>query len=89
MSNLCEPNIAHDNCDFIKCEGIETETEVIETSGTSLTPPGLTTGTIKIPRFLRRVIISGCIKSKITIPGPPRDVDQAATLKSYGAYRNE
>ena len=39
MSNLCEPNIAHDNCDFIKCEGIETETEVIETSGTSLTPP--------------------------------------------------
>ena len=39
MSNSpCEPNIAHDNCDFIKCEGIETETEVIETSGTSLTP---------------------------------------------------
>ena len=34
MSNSpCEPNIAHDNCDFIKCEGIETETEVIETFG--------------------------------------------------------
>ena len=70
MSNSpCEPNITHDNCDLIRCEGIETETEVIETFGASLTPPGLTTGTIKIPRFLKRVIISGCIKSRITIPG--------------------
>ena len=58
-----------DNCDFITCEGIVTNTEVIDTSGTSVNPPGLGINTIKIPRWLKRVIISGCVKSTITIPG--------------------
>ena len=40
MSNLCEPNVVADNCDFITCEGIVTNTEVIDTSGTSVNPPG-------------------------------------------------
>ena len=72
MSNSsCEPNTLPDNCDFIKCEGIDTETEVIETFGTSLNPPGVNhpDATVKVARFLKRVIISGCIKSRITIPG--------------------
>lgn len=68
MSNLCEPNIVPDNCNFINNCGITNNTEVIDTSGTTVTPPGLGIGTIKIPRWLKRVIISGCIKSTVNIP---------------------
>lgn len=72
MTNQCEPNIIPDNCsvnDLINC-GIETETQIIDTSGTVVTPsPALNNTSIKVPRWLQRVVISGCIKSTITIPG--------------------
>lgn len=72
MSKPCEPNVIPDNCtvnDLENC-GITTETEVIDTSGTVVTPaPPLGATSIKVPRWLQRVVISGCIKSTITIPG--------------------
>lgn len=71
MAKSCDPNILPANCDItdlIDC-GIETETQVIDTSGTVIDPPQQADRLIKVPRFLRRVVISGCIKSTITIPG--------------------
>ena len=63
----CDPNILPDNCSLISC-GITTETEVIDTNGTVVCPPPVTPGiSIKVPRWLQRVVISGCIKSTITI----------------------
>lgn len=73
MTKPCDPNIIPENCsvsDLVDC-GIETETKVIDTSGTVIDPPPAPLGpnAIKVPRFLRRVVISGCIKSTIVIPG--------------------
>ena len=68
----CDPNLTPDNCALITCEGILTETEVIDTTGTvanPLPPAIVPCFTIKVPRWLQRVVISGCIKSTITIPG--------------------
>lgn len=75
MTKSCDPNIIPENCsvsDLVEC-GIDTETTVIDTSGTSIEAPALPevlrAFPIKVPRFLKRVVISGCIKSTITIPG--------------------
>lgn len=72
MSNQCDPNFLPENCsinDLIDC-GIETETEVINSTGSTLAAaPPLGPNAVKVPRFLKRVIISGCIKSTIFIPG--------------------
>lgn len=73
MTKSCDPNILPENCsvsDLVEC-GIATETEVIESSGTVVTTPPAPLGSnaVKVPRFLKRVIISGCIKSTITLPG--------------------
>ena len=34
----CDPNLTPDNCALITCEGILTETEVIDTTGTVANP---------------------------------------------------
>jgi hypothetical protein len=75
MTKSCDPNIIPENCsvsDLVEC-GIDTETTVIDTSGTSIEAPALPevlrAFPIKVPRFLKRVVISGCIKSTINIPG--------------------
>lgn len=74
MTIPCDPNILPDNCNLKECCGIDTKTKVIETSGTPLPPPTITPPTgaptiIKVPRWLKRVVISGCIKSTLDIPG--------------------
>lgn len=72
MTNQCDPNLIPENCsvnDLVNC-GIETESEVINSNGTTLPlVPPLGPTAVKVPRFLRRVVISGCIKSTIDIPG--------------------
>ena len=69
MNKSCDPNILPDNCSLVNC-GITTETKVIDNSGITVTPDpeGLGNFAIKVPRWLKRVIISGCIQSTITIP---------------------
>ena len=67
----CDPNIIPDNCSLstlVPC-GFTTETEVIDTNGTVVCPPPVEPGiSIKVPKWLQRVVISGCVRSTISIP---------------------
>jgi len=60
------PNILPDNCDFVECDGIEVTARTLDTTSTTCPSPTTPGTAAKVPIWLRRLYLVGCIRDDIT-----------------------